>query len=156
MNKTIKFLISVVLCQAAGITGAFFTGLSVNTWYPTLNKPPFNPPNAVFGPVWTTLYLFMGISFYLIWDKQGKADISGSVKIFLIQLCVNILWSAAFFGARSPLYGFIVILILWILILLSIMKFFRISKTAAYLFIPYLMWVSFAAVLNYSLLVLNL
>jgi len=145
-----KLLISIIICELAGVVGSIFTTPSVRTWYPTLIKPFFQPPNWLFAPVWTTLFLLMGIAMFLVWkrDKRG-------LKIFFIQLFFNMLWSIAFFGLKSPLLGFIVIIVLWILILLTIVKFFKISKPAGWLLIPYILWVSFAAVLNFAILILN-
>lgn len=151
-----KFITSVIICQLAGIIGSFFTISSVSSWYLTLNKPIFNPPSWIFGPVWITLYLLMGISLYIVWDKgitnkQSKI----AVSIFAVQLVLNSLWSIIFFGLKNPLLAFIEIIILWIAILLSIKYFYKISKKASYLLIPYILWVSFAAILNFSIFYLN-
>jgi tryptophan-rich sensory protein len=152
-----KLAASIVICQLAGIIGSFFTVSSVNTWYIGLTKPSFNPPNWVFSPVWITLFLLMGISLYIVWDKGIKTKQSKTaVSIFGVQLVLNTLWSILFFGLKSPLYAFIEIIFLWAAILLSIIFFYRISRTAAYLLIPYLLWVSFAAFLNYFIVYLNI
>ena len=150
-------MISVLVCQTAGAVGSLFTSPSIPTWYASLQKPNFNPPNGVFAPVWTILFLLMGISLYLIWSK-GLRDkkVKTAVIIFAIQLILNMLWSFLFFGLQSPLYAFIEIIILWLAILLTITSFYKISKIAGYLLLPYILWVSFAAVLNFSILVLNL
>ena len=150
MKNLIKLLISIIICQLAGGIGSIFTSSSVKTWYLTISKPSFNPPNWVFAPAWTTLFLLMGISLFLVWRK-GKRGL----PIFFIQLFFNILWSVMFFGLKSPLLGLIVIIILWILILLTIIKFFKISKPAGWLLIPYILWVSFATILNFSIFILN-
>jgi tryptophan-rich sensory protein len=150
MKTLIKFLISIIICQLAGIIGSFFTSKSVATWYLTINKPAFTPPNYLFAPAWISLFLLMGISLFLVWQK-GKRGL----PIFFIQLIFNILWSVMFFGLKSPLLGLIVILILWTLILLTIIKFFKISKPAGWLLIPYILWVSFATILNFAILILN-
>jgi tryptophan-rich sensory protein len=157
IKKIFKLVFSIIICQLAGIIGSFFTSSSVSTWYTTLKKPSFNPPNWVFGPVWITLFVLMGISLYLIWTKGIKTKKARiALILFGIQLLLNILWSIIFFGLKSPFYAFIEIIILWIAILLTIMRFYKISKTAAYLLIPYLLWVSFAAIVNFSIFYLNL
>lgn len=152
-----KLLFSIVICQLAGIIGSFFTVHSVSTWYTGIIKPAFTPPNWVFGPVWTALFALMGISLYLVWIKgikTKKAKIA--LALFGIQVFLNVLWSMLFFGLRLPFYAFIEIIILWIFILLAIIWFYNISKAASYLLIPYLIWVSFAAVLNLAIVLLNL
>lgn len=158
MKKIIKLLISIIICQLAGGIGSIFTSSSVKTWYLTISKPSFNPPNWVFAPAWTTLFLLMGISLFLVWSRLAVApkERRRAIIIFSVQLFFNILWSIAFFGLKSPLLGLIVIIILWILILLTIIKFFKISKPAGWLLIPYILWVSFATVLNFAILILNL
>jgi translocator protein len=151
-----KLLVSIFICQLAGIIGAVFTFSSIPTWYSTLNKPSFNPPNWIFGPVWTLLFLLMGISLYLIWNRGfNNQSVKIAVIIFAIQLALNIIWSLLFFGLRYPLFAFIEIIMLWLAILITIIKFYNINVTAALLLIPYLLWVSFAAILNYSIYILN-
>jgi tryptophan-rich sensory protein len=151
--KWLTLIICIVLPNLAGLIGSVFTSSSVSTWYTTLVKPSFNPPGWVFGPVWTTLYILMGISLYLIWTNKKRTNIA--LWMYGIQLVLNALWSFLFFGLRNPLAAFIEIIILWIAIVATIIYFYKISKPAAYLLIPYILWVSFAAVLNYSLFVLN-
>ena len=136
----------------ASAIGGLFTASSVSTWYVELNKPVFNPPSWIFGPVWTLLYLLIGISLYLVWIK--KDDVR-AFFVFGIQLFLNALWSILFFGLKLPLYAFIEIILLWIAILMTIIYFYRINKTSAYLLVPYILWVSFAAVLNFSIFILN-
>jgi benzodiazapine receptor len=119
-----------------------------------LNKPFFNPPHWLFGPVWITLYLLMGISLYLIWNNDGK-DSKSALIVFSIQLGLNTLWSLLFFGLKNPLLAFIEIILLWLFIVLTILFFYQKSKTASFLLIPYLLWVSFASVLNFSIFYLN-
>jgi tryptophan-rich sensory protein len=151
-----KLIVSVLIPLLASAVGGFFTSTSVSTWYVELNKPVFNPPNWVFGPVWTALYILMGISLYLVWSKGIKTKkAKAAVTIFSIQLALNILWSVIFFGLKSPLFAFIEIVFLWSAILMTIIYFYRISKPAAYLLLPYILWVSFAAVLNCFLFILN-
>lgn len=152
MKKIWKLIISILLSFLASAVGSLFTAGSVSTWYTTLVKPGFNPPNWVFGPVWTILYLMIGISLYLVWIKKLNKT---AFIIFIIQLFLNALWSILFFGIRSPLYAFIEIILLWIAILITIIYFYRINKISAYLLIPYILWVSFAAVLNFAVFMLN-
>jgi len=155
--KILKLVISILVCQVAGLIGSLFTLSSISTWYAQLEKPTFNPPNWVFAPVWTLLFLLMGISLYLIVSKGVEnKKVKTALSIFVIQLTLNILWSFLFFGLQSLLYAFIEIIILGLAILLTIISFYKISKTAAYLLLPYVLWVSFAAVLNFSILILNL
>jgi tryptophan-rich sensory protein len=155
-NKIIRFVLSIALCQAAGLIGSLFTTPSIPTWYASLQKPSFAPPNWLFGPVWITLYTLMGISLYLVWNKGLKNKlVNKCLFIFGIQLVLNALWSFLFFGLRSPLYGFIEIIFLWIAIGFTILKFYRISKNAAFLLLPYMTWVTIATVLNYFIWILN-
>lgn len=144
-----KLILSIAICEGAGLIGSVFTFSAIPNWYITLNKPTFSPPNFLFGPVWTTLYFLMGISLYLIWEKKN------SLKLFWIHLFFNASWSIAFFGLRNPLLGLINILILWILIIMVLYKFWKINKTAGLLLLPYLVWVSFATYLNYSIWIIN-
>lgn len=156
MKNTAKLLISIIGCELVGILGTPFTTAAIPTWYLTLNKPFFAPPNWLFGPAWTLLYFLMGISFYLIWKKNIKnKKIKTAKKLFLAQLFLNFIWSPIFFGLRSPLLGLITIIILWALIIATIYKFYPLSKWAAYLLIPYLLWVTFATTLNGAILFLN-
>ena len=156
MKTYIRLIISVALCQAAGIIGSLFTTPAINSWYASLRKPAFAPPNWVFAPVWTTLYLLMGISLFIVWNiGLEKNSVRKSIVVFGIQLLLNVFWSYLFFGLKSPLLGLVEIVVMWLTILSTILVFFRISKKAAVLLIPYLMWVSVASYLNYSILVLN-
>ncbi|MCB9801650.1 MAG: tryptophan-rich sensory protein [Pseudomonadales bacterium] len=156
MKNLPKLIISVIGCELVGILGSVFTVSSIPTWYATLNRPSFAPPNWIFGPVWTTLYLLMGVSFYLIW-KQGwkKKNVRTAGNYFLAQLGLNFIWSPIFFGLRSPLIALLVIVAMWALIVITMKKFYPLSKLAFYLLVPYLLWVSFASVLNGAIVVLN-
>lgn len=156
ISNSIKLIISLVICQLAGIIGSLFTMSKIPTWYMTLNKPELAPPNWIFGPVWTTLFILMGIALYLVW-KQGidRKDVKIALCIFGTQLILNVLWSIIFFGLENPGSAFIEIISLWISILLSIIYFYKINKTAGYLLIPYIAWVSFASYLNYMIWWLN-
>ncbi|MDO8728104.1 MAG: TspO/MBR family protein [Candidatus Methanoperedens sp.] len=151
-----KLIISILICLFAGFIGSFFTSSAIPTWYATLQKPTFAPPNWVFFPVWTSLFIMMGISLFLVWQKGWEDEkVKTAIYIFAGQLVLNTLWSVAFFGFRSPLLGLMEIIILWIAILATIMSFMKVSRTAAYLLIPYILWVSFAAILNFSIWALN-
>jgi translocator protein len=150
----LKVTIAILACLLVGAIGGFFTTSSIPTWYASLDKPSFNPPNWIFGPVWTMLYILMGISLALVWQNHtgGRRH---AIKIFMIQLVLNLLWSILFFYLQSPLAAFNEIIVLWATILMAIYFFYRISKPAAYLLIPYILWVTFAAVLNFSIYILN-
>lgn len=151
MKKIWKLIISIIIPFIASAIGGFFT---ISTWYVDLNKPSFNPPSWVFGPVWTILYLMIGISLYLVWVDKAK-DKNLAYYAFGIQIFLNTIWSMLFFGLRNPLLAFIEIIFLWIAIVVNIVYFYKINKKAAYLLIPYILWVSFAAVLNFSIFYLN-
>jgi len=145
-----------LVCLFAGLIGSFFTIDSIATWYTTLQKPGFNPPNWVFGPVWTTLYTLMGISAYLVWMKGwDKKEVRVALWVFILQLVLNTMWSIIFFGAKELFSAFVEIVFLWLAIVFTIFLFNRISRNAALLMVPYLLWVSFAAFLNYSIWQLN-
>jgi benzodiazapine receptor len=151
-----RLILSIMICQAAGIIGFIFTSSSVSTWYTTLTKPEFTPPGSVISAIWLILFTLMGISLFLVWrEGLSRPEVKSALYIFAAQLIVNVLWSGAFFGLRSPFAGMIAIAILWALILLTIAKFWPISRTAALLLVPYILWVSFAAFLNYSIWRLN-
>lgn len=151
-----KLVASLLLCLSTGALGSVFTASAITTWYSALNKPVFSPPNWVFAPVWTTLYTFMGISLYLVWNSKKSAKVKDrAMMIFLIQLALNFFWSIIFFGAHQPKIAFLEIILMWVFIFLSIRSFAKISKNAAYLLYPYLAWVSFATILNLSIAVLN-
>lgn len=153
-NKTkfnlLKLLACILITQGTGILGSFFTASSVKTWYITeVVKSPLNPPSWVFAPVWTLLFLLMGIALYLVWQKKNN------LFWFWVQLILNLFWSVLFFGLRSPSLAFYEILILWFAIFMTIIKFRQYNKTASILLWPYLAWVSFASFLNYSIMILN-
>jgi len=151
-----KFIVSIAVCLIAGFIGSLATRSSIPTWYAGLSKPAFNPPNQVFAPVWTILYVLMGVSAFIIWRKGLKDQhIKIALIIFAGQLVLNVLWSIIFFGLRLPFLAFIEIIILWIAILFTMLSFRKISITAAMLLMPYILWVSFAAVLNFSVWRLN-
>lgn len=156
MKNLPKLITSIIGCQLVGIIGSVFTVSSIPTWYASLNKPWFAPPNWIFGPVWTTLYLMMGISFYLVWIQGWKKQkVRTAGFYFLAQLGLNFIWSPLFFGLQSPLIALVVIVALLVLIVLTMKQFYPLSKPAFYLLVPYLLWVSFATVLNAGIWVLN-
>jgi len=152
----VKLVVSIIACQGAGLIGSLATTPNIPTWYAALEKPFFTPPSWLFAPAWITLYLLMAIAAFLVW-RQGFAQegVKCALTVFLVQLVLNSLWSVVFFGLQSPLYGMVVIIALWIAILLTIIKFFRLSTAAGWLMIPYILWVSFASALNISIWVLN-
>ncbi len=151
-----KLAASIGICLLAGAVGSIFTVSAIPNWYATLAKPFFAPPNWVFAPVWTTLYVIMGISLFLVWRKGFNKKTKNAINIFTIQLALNVLWSLAFFGLKSPIAGFVVIIALWAAIAATTMKFMKIEKNAGLLLIPYIAWVSVAALLNLSIVLLNL
>lgn len=156
MKKVLGVLIFVLVCELAGVIGSVFTTPSIPGWYAGLAKPSFNPPNWIFGPVWTTLYAMMGLAAYLVYAKgPRRSEVKKALAVFAVQLVLNALWSIVFFGAHMILGAAVVIVLLWVMILESIVLFSKISKTAAYLLIPYILWVSFATILNISLYILN-
>lgn len=156
MKALLKLIASLAVCYLAARVGAVFTSTSIQTWYLTLNKPFFTPPNWLFAPVWLTLYTLMGISLFLIWQQDyHQPQIKIALAIFAVQLILNTLWSLMFFGLQSPLAGLIVIILLWVAIAVTIKMFFPLSKPAVALLIPYILWVTLAAVLNAAIVVLN-
>jgi len=151
-SDVVKLVTSIAVCIVAGGIGSIFTLKSIHTWYVTIEKPAFTPPDSVFGPVWTILYVLMGIAAFLVWRKGSKRrGVIIALVMFLAQLILNVLWSVVFFGLRSPHYGVLVIIALWTMILLSLIMFFKISRTSGLFMLPYLLWVSFAAILNVSI-----
>lgn len=149
-----KLFLSFAACFAAAGFGSFFTVSAIPVWYAALSKPFFAPPNWLFGPAWTLLYALMALSLYLVWSK-GFAENRKPIIIFAVQLFFNAVWSLAFFGLRSPAAGLAVILLLWVLIAAAILEFKKVDKKAAWLLVPYILWVSFAAVLNLAIVLLN-
>lgn len=144
-------------CIGVGYLSGQATQSSVNTWFPLLVKPSFNPPNWLFFPVWTTLYVMMGVAAGLVWDRIEiqREDTKKALLFFFIQLGLNAAWSLLFFGLRNPFLALIEIVLLWLMIYETFHKFIRLNKFAGWLFIPYLLWVSFATVLNASIWYLN-
>lgn len=150
-----KFLISLFLPFLAGGLGSAATMPAIPTWYATLNKPLWQPPNWLFGPVWTTLYVLMGVAFFLVIKNKSLKEVKSAIIIFVTQLVFNSLWSIVFFGMQNVGGALGVIAILWVLIVINISVFYRLNKVAGILLIPYLLWVSFASFLNYTIYSLN-
>lgn len=156
MPDFLKLIVALAVAQLAGIIGSFFTVPSIPTWYAGLAKPVFAPPNWIFAPVWTTLFLLMGIAAFLVWRKgQEKKEVKIGLTLFIIQLALNVLWSAIFFGLRNPGIALVEITVLWSAILVTMIAFNKVSRASGLLLLPYLLWVTFAAYLNYSFLSLN-
>ena len=155
--RALRTLISaIVLCEGAGGLGAVVTSRAVTTWYPTLRKPAFNPPSGVFAPVWTLFYALMGVSLCLTWRRRPlDARAAPALRLFTLQLLLNALWSVIFFGLKSPRSAFIEIVVLWAAIILTIRAMYRVSRLGAVLLLPYLLWVSFAGLLNLAIWRLN-
>lgn len=149
-------LIAIILCEAAGIIGAVATVNAIPNWYSTLIKPALNPPNWVFGPVWTILYAMMGIALFLVWQKSKDSRFAQSaIYFFLVHLAFNTAWTLVFFGAKELALALGVIAVLWLMIAILIVWFWKINRIAGLLLVPYLAWVSFATYLNFAILQLN-
>jgi len=156
MVSIYKIVVAVGVSELTGVLGALFTYPSLSTWYASLQKPSFVPPNWIFFPVWVTLYTLMGIAAYLVWDKGLRARaVRTSLSLFALQLVLNFLWTFIFFGLHSLLYGLVEIVMLWIVIALTMISFSRVSKAAGLLLLPYIVWISIAGTLNYYLWLLN-
>ena len=156
MGNGLKFITSILICFAAGALGTIFTLSAIPSWYSYLNKPFFSPPNYLFGPVWSILYFLMGVSLYLVWKKGVRnKKIVYAIKAFAVQLILNAVWSPTFFGLRNIFLALIIIIAMWAAILKTILVFGKINKMASYLLYPYIAWVSFATILNFSVWVLN-
>ncbi|MCX6802070.1 MAG: tryptophan-rich sensory protein [Candidatus Diapherotrites archaeon] len=145
----------IIVCFAAAFIGSVFTVSNIPTWYASIKKPELTPPNWVFGPVWTTLYILMGIALYLVLEKGWNEKTRLPVAVFAIQLALNTIWSILFFGYGLLFFAFIEIIVLWLSILATILLFNRVSRKAALLLVPYILWVSLASYLTYSVWVLN-
>lgn len=155
-KNIVKLVASLAFAYIAAAVGSTFTMPAISAWYATINKPFFNPPNWIFAPVWTLLFTLMGVALFLIWKDGIKENPRQTAFwVFLVHLVVNILWSYVFFGLRNFSGGFLVIIVLWLMILYLVIKFWSIKKSAGILLLPYLFWVSFASILNYSIWVLN-
>jgi benzodiazapine receptor len=152
-SGVVRFIAAIVVCEAAGLVGSVFTISAIPTWYAALEKPWFTPPNWLFAPVWLSLYFLMGVSLYLLWGKMQQAR--AALGAFALQFVLNILWSVIFFGAHQLFYGFVVISALWAAILATIVLSYSVSRGASVALLPYILWVTIAAGLNYYVWVLN-
>ncbi len=156
MKKIIQIAGAIILCESAGILGSVFTASQIQSWYLTvLIRPSFSPPNWLFGPVWTILYALMGIALYLVWQKKRNQEWRAALTLFFVQLFLNAIWTPIFFGLHELGIAFGVIIAMWCSIVMTIILFYRQKKLAGYLLIPYLLWVSFASVLNGTIWYLN-
>jgi tryptophan-rich sensory protein len=156
MKRATKIIILITVCLGIGYASSIVTQTGIETWYPTIEKPSFNPPNWLFGPVWTALYICIAVAGGIIWDKIDTHPLAKKALLFFaIQLLLNSLWSFLFFGLKNPLIALIEIILLLLIIYETYMLFSKINKVAGYLFIPYLLWVSFAMFLNGSIWWLN-
>lgn len=154
--KHLTPIIFILLSLSAGWVGSIFTSPAIPTWYASLNKPAFNPPGWLFAPVWTILFILMGIASYLIWLKWNESTLAkAALVLFFVHLIFNVLWSILFFGLQNPGWALVEIAVLWVLILALIIIFYRLDQRAAWLLIPYILWVSFASVLNFAIWRLN-
>lgn len=155
-NNIMKLVLTVGVSELAGVIGAFFTAPSVKTWYVMLVKPALNPPAWVFGQVWTALYFLMGVALFLVWrEGLSRKDVKIALALFVVQLALNVWWPIIFFGKYNPSAAFVEIIFLWCAIFATIIFFRRISRAAGLLLVPYILWVSFAAYLNYAVWMLN-
>ena len=154
-RSIIGLAISVGICFAAAGIGSLFTTPAIGGWYASLNKPAWNPPNRVFGPVWSLLYLMMAIAAWLVWRRAGAAPVVLPLTLFGLQLAANVLWSVLFFGLKMPGAAFGDIVVLWCLILATCITFWWISPLAGVLLLPYLGWVTFASALNFAIWRMN-
>lgn len=156
MNNAIKLIIAVAIPLIVGGLSGFFTVTGVESWFQTINKPTWNPPNWIFGPVWTTLYAMMGVALFLVWKSETSVVLKKTaIILFATQLVLNFFWSFIFFNQHQMGWALVEIIALWIFILLTIFAFANVSKLAAWLLVPYISWVSFAAILNYTLWKMN-
>jgi tryptophan-rich sensory protein len=156
LSIAIKFIICLAVTFTPAVIGSLFTRQAISDWYAYLNKPSFTPPDWLFGPVWTVLYLLMAVSAFLVWQKGlANPQVKIALALYLLQLILNGLWTPLFFGARLLLVAFCEIVVLWVAIVLTILAFARVSTPAAVLLLPYIGWTSFAAVLNFSIWLLN-
>jgi translocator protein len=154
-SDIIKLMVSIGLPLAVGAIAGMYTSAAVPEWYANLNRPSFNPPGWVFGPVWTVLYILIGISLFLIWKEEPGQARNWAIGVFFVQLALNFAWSFIFFYSKMIGPALLEIIVLWITIVIMLLLFYRIRPLAAYINIPYLLWVSFATALNASYYLLN-
>lgn len=154
-GEIVRLVVSIIVCFLPAVAGGIGMQSGGGEWYRELTKPPLNPPGWVFGPVWTLLYLLMGIALFLVWNRADQPGATLAVGVFAVQLVLNALWTPAFFGMQSPWMGLVVIVPLLALIAFSTALFWRVYPVAGALLLPYLAWVSFATYLNFSIWWLN-
>lgn len=154
-NSWISLVFFILICLVIGLFGSFWTKEAVSTWYPTLTKPSWTPPDFVFGPVWSSLYIMIAVSGWLIYRSDPSQNRTVALKFYAFQLALNFIWSFLFFSLRNPLLGMIDILFLCLMILLTIIKSWPVSRLASLLLVPYLAWVIYAATLNIGIWLLN-
>ena len=154
-RSAVGLLAAIALCLGAGALGSVFTTPAIPAWYAQLAKPAWTPPNRVFGPVWSLLYLMMAVAAWLVWRRGGAVPTALPLALFGLQLAFNVAWSALFFGLRMPGAAFAEILVLWGLILATLISFWRVSAPAGWLMLPYQAWVTFAAALNFAIWRMN-
>jgi translocator protein len=156
LSSKAKLIISIILCLGGGLLSGFFSQSGLGTWYASINKPSWNPPSSLFGPVWTTLYILMGIALWTIWKSETPENQKNkALLIFGIQLFLNFIWSILFFKLESPSWALVDIILMVVTIITTIFVFADISKKAAWLLVPYICWVSFATILNYTIWSIN-
>jgi tryptophan-rich sensory protein len=155
MNNALKAVLSISLCFVLGSSGGLLTINEIPGWYAALQKPSFNPPNWLFGPVWTALYIMMGVAFYLVWRNPPSAGRKKALSAFLVQFALNCAWTPVFFAMHQLGAALVVIVLMWLAILRTIFLFAPFSKTASWLLVPYISWVSFATLLNAAIWWLN-
>jgi len=148
-------LVSLIIPLMVGYLGSLLTDNSVSTWYLNINKPAFNPPSWVFGPVWTVLFVLMGLAFYFVWQQGYSPGLLLPWAVYFLQLLFNLLWSFFFFWLRNPLLGLVDIALLLVLIIINIVLFYRRRRLSGFLLLPYLLWVSFASILNLAIVIMN-
>jgi len=151
----LSLVLAVIVPLLVGFLGSIFTDFSIQTWYVVINKPFFNPPNWIFALVWTILFVLMWVASFWVLGKARKENCDRVLWVYTLQLFLNFLWSVFFFGLQSPLFGLINIILLWVVILRNIRVFYKVDKKSGLILLPYLLWVSFATILNLSILILN-
>ncbi|HOI29043.1 MAG TPA: tryptophan-rich sensory protein [Melioribacteraceae bacterium] len=154
-SNIVKLILSLIIPLSVGAVAGMFTSQAVPTWYASLNRPSFSPPNWVFGPVWTSLYILLGISFFLIWKESPSQQRNRAIIVFASQMLLNFAWSFIFFYFNMIGIALLEIILLWVNIAVMISLFYKLKPLAAYLNIPYLLWVSFATILNAGYYFLN-
>lgn len=155
-RAALQIVLFIFLCQLAGAVGAWTTATGASAWYQSLEKPAFTPPDWLFSPVWITLYTLMGVAAYLVWRRRWERyQVKSALGLFILQLLLNAAWTPVFFGAEAIRAAAVVIVLLWCVLLVTVWRFFTVSIAAGLLLVPYLLWVTYAAVLNIALWVLN-